>query len=234
MADALREDESRPVPRERAILESFFTQLGMFSFDRAKDYVEKEKDTTKSAGATWTALLAALAHLAAAEKAYYNMTFLGQKLGGQSFFSRKDSIRTIYTSLYNELRKVVTTGRHVQQGSALCLEELLSHLSEQLCHFTQARTEMADLYEKMHCLAAQKSIDSEELVTTLEAILQKYSSRFHHPILGRVEEGFQTEVDVVTQLLRCQAQVSEWRFLPALLSLHGAHSKLTALSLIHI
>lgn len=51
--------------------------------------------------------------------------------------------------------------------------------------------------------------------------------RFHHPILGRTEEGFQTEVDVVTQLLRCQAQVSEWSFLPALLSLHGANSKLS-------
>lgn len=43
-----------------------------------------------------------------------------------------------------------------------------------------------------------------------------------------MEESFQTEVDVVTQLLRCQAQVSEWSFLPALLSLHGANSKLTA------
>lgn len=52
--------------------------------------------------------------------------------------------------------------------------------------------------------------------------------RFHHPILGRVEEGFQTEVDVVTQLLHCQAQVSEWHFLPALLSLHSANSKLIA------
>ncbi|CAL8405276.1 unnamed protein product [Arctogadus glacialis] len=228
MTEAVREDELRPVPRERAILESFFTQLGMFSFDRAKDYVEKEKDTTKGAGAIWTALLAALAHLAAAEKAYYNMTFLGQKLGSQSFFSRKDSIRTTYTSLHNELRKVVAAVRPVQQGSAPCLEELLSHLAEQLCHFTQARTEMADLYEKMHSLASQKSFDSEELVTPLEAVMQKYSSRFYHPILGRVEEGFQTEVDVVTQLLRCQAQVSEWRFLPALLSLHGAHSKLAA------
>lgn len=74
-------EELRPVPRERAILESFFTQLGMFSFDRAKDYVEKEKDSSKSAGAVWAALLAALAHLAAAEKAYHNMTFLGQKMG---------------------------------------------------------------------------------------------------------------------------------------------------------
>lgn len=219
-------EEQRPVPRERAILESFFTQLGMFSFDRAKDYVEREKDGSRSAGAMWAALLAALAHLAAAEKAYHNMTFLGQKLGGQSFFSRKDSIRNIYTSLQNELRKVVTMGRHTQPSSTSYLEDLLSHLSEQLCHFTQARMEMADLYEKMHSLGAQKNINSEELVTTLETVLHKYSSKFHHPIVGRLEEGFQTEMDVVTQLLRCQAQVSEWHFLPSLLSLHGAHSKL--------
>ncbi|KAF7645760.1 hypothetical protein LDENG_00199000 [Lucifuga dentata] len=221
-------EELRPVPRERAILESFFTQLGMFSFDRAKDYVEKEKDSSRSAGAMWAALLAALAHLSAAEKAYHNMTFLGQKLGGQSFFSRKDSIRTIYTSLYNELKKVVTMGRHAQPSSTSYLEDLLSHLSEQLCHFTQARMEMADLYEKMHSLGNQKSINSDELVTSLEVVLNKYSSKFHHPILGRVEESFQTEVDVVTQLLRCQAQVSEWRFLSALLNLHGANSKLAA------
>lgn len=81
MTEATKNDDQRPVPREQAILESFFTQLGMFTFDRAKDYVEKEKDTSKSAGPIWASLLAALAHLAAAEKAYHNMTFLGQKLG---------------------------------------------------------------------------------------------------------------------------------------------------------
>lgn len=74
-------EELRPVPRERAILESFFAQLGMFSFDRAKDYVEREKDGSRSSGSIWSALLAALAHLAAAEKVYHNMTFLGQKIG---------------------------------------------------------------------------------------------------------------------------------------------------------
>ncbi len=86
MSDIQRDDELRPVPKERAVLESFFTQLGMFWFDRAKDYVEKEKDASKSAGATWASLLAALAHLAAAEKAYHNMTFLGQKLGMKEAF----------------------------------------------------------------------------------------------------------------------------------------------------
>lgn len=107
--------------------------------------------------------------------AFFHLSTL--TLGGQSFFSRKDSIRTIYTSLYNELKKVVTMGRHAQPGSAPYLEDLLSHLSEQLCHFTQARMEMADLYEKMHLLGSQKTINSDELVTTLEAVLQKYSSR---------------------------------------------------------
>lgn len=68
-------------------------------------------------------------------------------------------------------------GRHGQPGSASYLEDLLSHLSEQLCHFTQARMEMADLYEKMHSLGSQKNINSDELVTTLEAVLQKYSSK---------------------------------------------------------
>lgn len=76
-------DELRPVPREQAILESFFAQLGMFSFDRAKDYVEREKDASSrgAAGAIWSSLLAALAHLAAAEKVYNNLTYLGQKMG---------------------------------------------------------------------------------------------------------------------------------------------------------
>ncbi|XP_006633866.1 KICSTOR subunit 2 [Lepisosteus oculatus] len=221
-----------PVPLEQAVLETFFSQLGIFSFDRAKDYVEKEKDGSKSVGASWSSLLAALAHLAAAEKAYHNMTFLGQKLGGQSFFSRKDSIRTIYTSLHNELKKVAATGRNAVGGTAPYLEELLSHLSEQLCFFIQARMEIADFYEKMYSLSSQKSINSDEVVSTLESVLQKYSSRFHHPILSPLESSFQVEVDVLTQLLKCQAEISEWKFLPSLLNLHSAHSKLQSWGLV--
>lgn len=97
--------------------------------------------------------------------------------GGQSFFSRKDSIRTIYTSLHNELKKVVATGHNAVGGTAPHLEELLSHLSEQLCFFVQARMEIADFYEKMYMLSTQKFINSEELVNILESILKKYSSR---------------------------------------------------------
>lgn len=70
-----------PVPVEQAVLETFFSHLGIFSYEKARDNVEKEREANKSAGASWLSLLAGLAHLAAAEKAYHSMTFLGQKLG---------------------------------------------------------------------------------------------------------------------------------------------------------
>lgn len=70
-----------PVPVEQAVLETFFSHLGIFSYDKAKDNVEKEREANKSAGGSWLSLLAALAHLAAAEKVYHSLTYLGQKLG---------------------------------------------------------------------------------------------------------------------------------------------------------
>lgn len=42
--------------------------MGIFSYDKAKDNVEKEREANKSAGGSWLSLLAALAHLAAAER----------------------------------------------------------------------------------------------------------------------------------------------------------------------
>ncbi|KAM4747079.1 KICSTOR subunit 2 [Rhinophrynus dorsalis] len=217
---------SAPVTVEQNVLQTFFSNLGNFLYDKSKDNVEKEKEANKTAGASWSSMLAALAHLAAAEKAYHSMSFLGQKPGGQSFFSRKDSIRTNYSSLHNELRKVVTTGRNAIGGTAPHLEELLSHLSEQLCYFVQARMEIADFYEKMYTLSSQKFINSEELVNILEAILKKYSSRFHHPILSPLESGFQLEVDVLAHLLKAQTLIFEWKFLLSLVNLHNAHTKL--------
>lgn len=70
-----------PVPVEQAVLETFFSHLGIFSYDKAKDNVDKEREANKSAGGSWLSLLAALAHLAAAEKVYHSLTYLGQKLG---------------------------------------------------------------------------------------------------------------------------------------------------------
>ena len=71
----------------------------------------------------------------------------------------------------------MVTGRGALGGTAPHVEELLSHLSEQLCFFVQARMEIADFYEKMYTLSTQKFISAEELVGLLDTILKKYSSR---------------------------------------------------------
>lgn len=72
---------------------------------------------------------------------------------------------------------MVATGRNAVGGTAPHLEELLSHLSEQLCFFVQARMEIADFYEKMYSLSTQKYINSEELINVFKSTLKRYSSR---------------------------------------------------------
>lgn len=104
---------------------------------------------------------------------------------------------------------MATGGRHSQPGSASYLEDLLSHLSEQLCHFTQARMEMADLYEKMHALASQKSIASEELVAPLEAVLHKYSSKWVETQCRGMEGVCLTSV-ACRQVIRRQQLQDTW------------------------
>lgn len=67
--------------------------------------------------------------------------------------------------------------------------------------------ETADFY-KMSALSTQKFIKEHRRAGQH---LKKYSSRFHHPILSRLESSFQLEVGVLSHLLKTQAQISEWK-----------------------
>ncbi|XP_032822527.2 KICSTOR subunit 2 isoform X1 [Petromyzon marinus] len=237
---------------EMQVLQAFFSHVGGFACDRAKDYIEREKESSSrggGGGVAWASLLSALAHLAATERAYHSMTFLGQKPegdvpflllrwfeGGQSFFSRKDTLRSMYGSLCSELRRVTGSGTQAAAGSggsgggnaAVHSEDVLGHLAEQLGHLVQSRQEMADLYEKLHGLSLGRNAAPDELLASLGAITQKFSSRVHHPVLSALSSSFQHETEALGHLLRAQRDVSSWLFLPALLELHAAHAKLGA------
>ncbi|EDO29135.1 predicted protein [Nematostella vectensis] len=75
-----------PVSQERAILETFFHALSQFAFDKAKDQVEKERDSRKTLAqmSMWVSVLNSLSHLASAEKIYFSLAFIARK------FFRKD------------------------------------------------------------------------------------------------------------------------------------------------
>jgi len=74
-------------------LDNFWNELSIFSFERAKEMADKEKETALktqsshlgSSGFNWVILSTALSQLAFAEKAYTNLSFLAPK-----GFLRKD------------------------------------------------------------------------------------------------------------------------------------------------
>ncbi|XP_006818351.1 KICSTOR subunit 2-like [Saccoglossus kowalevskii] len=181
------------VSQEQAFLETYFLALSQFAYDKAKEYADKERDSRKNTyGSTWGQMLFALSHLATAEKTYSGLLFLGQK-----WFGRKDSLRTSYVSLLNELHKIENIGRLAMGGTAPFLERLLSHLSGQLCQYVQARQEFMDLHSK----------------------------NFHHPILSPLKSSVSLEFDLLLVLLQAEVDISQWKFLQSLLKIHEAHSK---------
>uniref|UniRef100_UPI00358F4B2D KICSTOR subunit 2 isoform X2 n=1 Tax=Myxine glutinosa TaxID=7769 RepID=UPI00358F4B2D len=150
---------------------------------------------------------------------------VGGVAGGQSFFARKDSIRNSYSTLAADLNRFSTQG----SGATLpLLEELLFHLAGQLDAFVRARQEMADFYERLYSLSLGRNCSLEDLPCALDAIVQKVSSRFHHPTLSGLNSSFQLEVEILAHLLQAQLQISSWLFFPSLMNLHASHTKLAA------
>ncbi|KAI8518613.1 PREDICTED: UPF0536 protein C12orf66 homolog isoform X1 [Branchiostoma belcheri] len=214
-----------PVSIEQAFLETYFHALSQFAYDKAKEVAEKDRDSRKTNyGSTWTSLLNSLSHLAMAEKMYASLGYLGQK----KWFSGRESLRSTYSSLLTELRKIEDTGRQAVGGTAPSLEKLLAHLCGQLSSFVAARLETMDFYETLCSMGSSRVIGYAEVAVNLAAIIQRHSKSFHHPILTPLKTSFSDELSILYHLLQAQADMAVWCFLPALLHLHEAHSKLNS------
>lgn len=67
-----------------------------------------------------------------------------------------------YQTLMHDLRRVEEAVKSTEEQSfgmtqnALEFEQLLAHLCDQLCFFTQARQETINLYPKVFCLYSYK------------------------------------------------------------------------------
>ncbi|XP_077990721.1 KICSTOR subunit 2-like [Glandiceps talaboti] len=214
-----------PVPQEQAFLETYFLTISQFAYDKAKESADKEKDARKNTyGTTWGQMLFALSHLATAEKTYSSLLFLGQK-----WFGRKDSLRTSYSQLYTELRKIENIGKHAMGGTAPQLEELLAHLCGQLCQYIHARQDIMDFYEMLSSQGGQRSdINYCDLVNTITERTQRHSKSFHHPILSPLKTSITQEFDCLQTLLQAELEMSQWKFLQSLFKLHDVNTKLEA------
>ncbi|KAL8572159.1 hypothetical protein ACOMHN_057834 [Nucella lapillus] len=231
-------DIGSPVgPREEAFLESFFVVLGQLSFDKAKEMMEREKEAHKAfTAASWGTLVQCLSQFVTAERMYLSLTFLEQKRF-HSIGRSKENLRTTYTLLMQEFKRMEDA---MPQGgestlaacpfpSPLSLSDfdvLLAHLCGQLCHFLCMRQKMMDFYEQVSTMGAHKNMSFEDLSTMVSHLTATYSTTFHHPLLSPLKTLFSWESDILGHLLQGQILMGEWQFLPSLLQLHAAHTKL--------
>ncbi|KAK7081690.1 hypothetical protein SK128_000827, partial [Halocaridina rubra] len=81
-------------------------------------------------------------------------------------------------------------------------------------------------YEKMTAMSQGRLMIYEELLSILTDISTRHTRCFHHPLLSAIKTNFTYECDIQIHLLRSQLDMQLWRFLPSLISLHDANSKL--------
>ncbi|XP_041360889.1 KICSTOR complex protein C12orf66 homolog isoform X2 [Gigantopelta aegis] len=213
--------------REENFLENYFLHLSQFAFDRAKELADKDKGGTATC---WGTLLQCFSQLATAEKMYMTLTFLGQKRF-PGIGRARENLRNIYQFLIQEFKRLDSSG-HMDTTPGTVppsdLEILLAHLCGQLYHYLTARHKMMDLYEQMSAMANHKNVSFVDLSTIASEIIEAHRRGFHHPLLSPVKSAFSLECSILSYLLEAQVLISEWQFLPAVLQLHQANSRLAS------
>ncbi|KAL7638887.1 UNVERIFIED_CONTAM: hypothetical protein RMT77_010421 [Armadillidium vulgare] len=221
-------------------LQSLFTHFSYFAFDKAKEQADRERDVSKNqCSPVWTTLLSCVSQLAIVEKLYMNLLFLTPK----GFLRKESSVRLSYETILTELveiekrRGTTSNTSHASNvpsnGTAEsektekgCSEGVLLHLSSHLILFIQARLLMLSFYEKLILWSSNKYVNYDDALQYIDEIIKKNSSSFHHPILAPIKTTFTCESEINSHLLGSLKAMQELQFLPALLHLHDAQSKL--------
>lgn len=107
------------------------------------------------------------------------------------------------------------------------LEKLASLISGQLFYYMKARIDLIDIYELIASAASGKFCIFDNLIRKIERVILNYQNHFHHYHLQPIKLGFTFECEVLLNLLRAQIDIQHWRFLPSLLSIQEAQTKLT-------
>lgn len=212
------------IPKEQRFLETYFLALAQFSYDKARDLADKERDGCKNQiTAPYNIMLNSLSQFAVAEKSYMYLLFLAPK-----GFLRKDStLKSSYETLKNEFKKIEDIGKVSLSES---LEKLFAHLCDQLVHFIAARLELMELYQKAYNMGISRNINraTEELLANTSTIAQNNHKNFHHPYLINLKNSFSYEVEILDQLFSAQLEIQQYKYLQSLLHLHEAHCTLCA------
>lgn len=206
---------------EDEFLYVFFTYVSQLSFDKAKEHVEKERETCRNAQlGPWSLLLAQLPQIALVEKSYTELGFLQNKNKG---FLRKDnSLRAIYDSIRLEVHRLEEIARN-----SMINKTITSMCSELVC-FLSGRIDLIDFYEKVYLCGTSRQISPSDLLVHIEDIIAKHSLLFSHIALTPIKGIYSLECEILAKLLKAFVDLQNMHFLPTLALIYGATTRLTA------
>ncbi|RXG52878.1 UPF0536 protein C12orf66, partial [Armadillidium vulgare] len=101
-----------------------------------------------------------------------------------------------------------------------------SHASNAPSNGTAESEKTEKGYEKLILWSSNKYVNYDDALQYIDEIIKKNSSSFHHPILAPIKTTFTCESEINSHLLGSLKAMQELQFLPALLHLHDAQSKL--------
>ncbi|CAG7816681.1 unnamed protein product [Allacma fusca] len=209
---------------------SYYTTLSHFSFDKAKELVDKQQReytvrvhgphgiVTVPAGIpkthNWLLLLQSMNHFTVAEKGYMNLTFLAPK-----GFLRKDSnLKSSLMVIKSDLKKL---SEPILDEHAVVREEVIAVVG--------LRLDLMDFYEKLSLLGTAKNVEIVDLLSDVELIVDRYNEekRASRSAAKAFYRSLGWEIESVTYLLKAHATVQNWEFLSSLIYIQDANKLLT-------
>ncbi|KAJ9591916.1 hypothetical protein L9F63_001518 [Diploptera punctata] len=222
--------ETTMTDHEESFLKDFFTHVANLGFEKAKELVERERESRSGQAGPWGMLVTHLPQIAIAERSYGELGFLVTKNKG---FLRKDnSLKSVYDSARSDFRRVEEVAKlsNTERVNLAVSNELrtISSVANELCLFLTARIELIDFLEKMHIMGTGKLMKYEELLAQIEDIMDRNAPSVPQMCLTPIENILSLECEILIHLLKAQLEMQMWRFLPSLMLLQLAHTRLAA------
>ncbi|BES92203.1 Eukaryotic protein of unknown function (DUF2003) [Nesidiocoris tenuis] len=203
------------------VLSDFFFLVSTFCYDKAKEMLEKERVTNRLKKSFFMQLLI----FCEAEKTYYNLGFLSTKTKIFVNLRKDSSLRAMYDGLRIELHRLEGLPSPSSDPVAQAIEKTVTPIANQLCHFSTARLQLIDLYEKIYNLGiGTKHIKYDDLMSQVGAITQMHV--LPHPLIASIRSCITWECESLMHCLGAQCRIEEYTMMPVLMHLHTAHNRL--------
>ncbi|XP_064385924.1 KICSTOR subunit 2-like [Halichondria panicea] len=210
---------------EENLLETYFVLLSKFSFDRAKEQCDREREIKSGTGGTnWCELMSLMSRLCVAEMNYFSLSFMERAATFR--LVRREPLKAMYDSMILDLKRIHEVYMNRRGGSDFSWERKMTELVTSLLEYTAAKRDMTDFYVHFE-VTNSCHLDYKQFERYLKDMLERYKDSFQHPYLRPVKTTFQRELTVLGDLLQAQISISEWQFLPAILALQAVDSKLS-------